>query len=267
MFPPQICVPMPESCSFLQKLPNPPKSKRVKRSLKFKFIAILSLLLAIPLYSQSDYLPESNLEVEIKRLDIRKTQHKENAPSVDRFPPDNKSSWGRITVQYIISKGSDADSGIYKRRVKTWIDTCTLSWKVVLGRNLDGEKVPVERHSVLIAKDIVFANIEVGNKVNHFSSLYIEPSILKRFSKTIVKDGLFVQLVIKREDKILTSVWARGNEFVQGEKIPNGFFPDMKKTNWFDSSLTQKLDYGLVSRMDTPWAWSSYDSYDFIIKK
>jgi hypothetical protein len=144
------------------------------------------------------------------------------------------------------------------------------SWRLVFARTEDNSSTkPSIKDSVLLSKDIFCENISMSRK-KHNIMVYVEPNTNKRYSNKLINDGIFVELKVKVGEMVMAQGWARGNKMVTGDAPPGGFFPIIdqgRAKTWFDSNFLQFCTNGLLDPLTTPWAYSSYDSFDFIINK
>ena len=221
--------------------------------------------LASPVQAQLETQYNDDIKVDVINISIRKVKQRESGIRVDKLSPDNQSTWGRITCEYLVSKSGTRKAGVYSKEEVSWLDECTFSWRIMLLRSNTKGGPASKSRSVLLQRDITYGNIIAHTKRKHYAVVYIEPSILVRYGNSLVKGGIIVHLQITQGDSVIASSWATGKHTVSGKDIPLGFLPSGSQSSWFDSEDVQALKFGLVSRLETPWAWSSYGSYEFIL--
>ena len=231
-------------------------------------LPILFLLsnLSFPTQAQLDSESDGDLKLDVLSIDIREIKQREYSIPVGRLSPDNRSIWMRITCEYRISKEQTPKEGVYSQNKISWIDDCIFSWRVILARSSVRDGPAEAAQSILLGKDITYRNIEVSDKRKHYAVVYIEPSVLRRYGNLMTKKGILVHLVVKADGKLLANTWATPDDTKTSVKAPAGLFSSSRQGDWFGSEKLTRLEYGLLSRFETPWAWSSYGSYELIIR-
>ena len=244
---------------------------KLENMLTLRLESLLSILilsyLASPLYAQLETNYTDDIKIDIINITIRKVKQRENVIRVSELPADNRSVWGRITCEYLAKKDNMGRKGRYSRGEAFWIDECVFSWRILLLRKDNEGDLPTEPQSVLLKREITYGNIMVNNKQKHYAVIYIEPSILEHYGKLLVKDGILVNLQIKRNDNLIATSWANPKNTISDTKMPTGLMPSGGQLKWFDSTTVIQQEYGLLNRLETPWAWSNYNSYEFILNK
>ena len=75
-----------------------------------------------------------------------------------------------------------------------------------------------------------------------------------------------MELVVKVDGWPVSKAWAMGNDIFSNIKPPAGL-RRADGRNWFQSDLLKFYSSGLLTRLETPWAWASYKSFEQIISE
>ncbi len=237
----------------------------MKLGIRFQINLLTFLCIIGPsVFAQLPGVQPENVTFKITELEIKKVRLRELSPRVEGFAPDNKSEWYRIKAEYTVGSGHKKAGG-YRRDV-SWVDSCVFSWRVILALTADERKKGVsEKNSLLLERDIRYANIDIDPTKTKSAVVYIEPSFSDRFKSNLIDDGVLVELTISTAGKAKARAWARGGNFYSGTSLPARLFPKSEEGLWFKSKSLNRVDYGLLSRHETPWAWSSYEAFEFIV--
>lgn len=246
-------------------------SLKINMKLSHDFVIGLLLLFLLPLSSvaQLNAGVEELVKFRIDSIEVKEVKADNSFLQIDGLSADTDSNYIRITATYFLSGSTGKKTGGYKAKEDVWLDECVFSWGVVLAVHSSVGRAPEERKSVIMKNEITYGNLRVDSsrKKKRRAVVYIDPKIIGRYDDRLIRDGIFVNLNILVGAEIKATAWSRGSKFSTSDGYPQKLFPPTSGDGWFDSTVVKKQEYGLVSRLKTPWAWSNYSSYEHIIRE
>ena len=90
---------------------------------------------------------------------------------------------------------------------------------------------------------------------------------------------MYISLEIRSKGKTLTQLWimkkgsgvnytTKKDKWDEAmEREHRVLLKELSEFNWFTSDKIRDLDYGLLSRRETPWAWASESHYQDVMQK
>lgn len=147
----------------------------------------------------------------------------------------SREDWGVIVAEYEVRGGEDG-----------WVDELTFEWNVLF---LDGL---VQR--TVLSKAVTY--LDIHEEDEHYAAVFIRPETISRYfhegGKAPGERDMVVHIQIKHGGR-------RVNDFTLNEQSR---LPDRWWT--LGSEQINKVEHGLLSRDQTPFAPIDYDFYEYI---
>lgn len=194
-------------------------------------------------------------KIAFTKVSLLKTRYQEEGIRLNELAPDRRSDWVHILLEYELSAGTG------KSRTARWADEVEFSWVVILPIQSTSRKLSAKR-AIRLKKKIIYGNVQEGK---HYASIYLDPKIYTRYKDKLSKDLLFAALRVKISGKTRGQLFIRGKKNTSSSREMRKLFPEFGRSTWFESEEVRTVKGSLLSRMQTPWEWQSWDSFEHII--
>lgn len=204
-----------------------------------------------------DYAKHVKFTVDKMRLDDR-VEYREEGPALGTLAPTTSQRWWRIEMIYELDFATNAPRGDY------YLNEMQFDWTVILPVK-DANGKPSEKDSVRYTKQVKYGDVLV--KGEHRAVLYIHPQLFERYQKELVRrDTMFVRCRVTIAGKTRMIAWFDGDSFTPSAEEPEAMFPRTPtRGSWFRSEEIRQGAGGLLTRLETPWAYASFDQFELIM--
>ena len=233
--------------------------KRLTISLLCLAIACLLLPEAV---AQYDIVEADDVRIDVTNWDVSVVRFDDVFPDVDNFTQGGNESWLRFVVEYTVAI-APGRQGRYRTPDNLWLDDLQLDWTVILAPLKDGDRY-VDRAAVRMNKAVDYVNVKIG-KARYFAVIYVEPRLLMRYASTINLQDIFVRIAFRVGRKTRQEMGAQGKEFGTSTSQLRNLAGAGRRGSLFVSEETVRPPLGLLNRRETPWEWSSNDSFETIV--
>lgn len=206
--------------------------------------------------------PEADdVVVKITAYDLKPIRFDDTYPDLEGFSSSGKDAWLRLLVEYTLEIRADR-ANKYRGMDSIWLNNLEFSWNVVLAPVSSGSTYD-DRRAVRLAKTVSYTNVKLGKR-KYYAMVFLEPRILQRYAEKIKTEDIFAQLSVRVDRKTREEMVARGTKFGTSASERNSLTGRGRRGSLFESEDILRPGFGLLSRRETPWAWSAYDALETI---
>jgi hypothetical protein len=120
-----------------------------------------------------------------------------------------------------------------------------------------------DRRAIRLTKTVTYTNVKLGKR-KYYAMVFVEPRLLLRYAEKIKVEDIFTQLTVRVDRKTREEMVARGTKFGTTASERNSLTGRGRRGSLFESEDIIRPGFGLLSRKETPWAWSAYDALETI---
>jgi hypothetical protein len=194
----------------------------------------------------------------VEKIEMDLLKYQDTYPNAKGFGSGGKDEWLRILVEYTVTVDNKRNRNKMQNGTY-WIDQAQFDWRMVIMGSAD-KSDPTERWSFKGKQSVTYANIKADGQ-KHRAEIYVHPRLIQRFAPAMKKGQILFELKMRVGGK------TRGEALGQGDKIMSA--KEMPRTrsglSMLDSEDIRLIDYALLNRRETPWQWSSEESFEMII--
>ncbi|MFT5130661.1 MAG: hypothetical protein ACI8W8_004292 [Rhodothermales bacterium] len=228
-----------------------------------RLMTMIAIAAVTGLSTFADVSERVKIAVDSVKIDL--AQHRENGPPTASLPVSvlSKDVWLRIAIEYTIEPiNSRAFTGVKDEDL--YLDELEFDWSVVIPCEGTTRGQALERESVMFEKTVTYADVPATK--DHRAVMYIDAKTYQRYrEKMLNRDLLYIRLAIKAKGKTKMIVFSDGKKMAASREEPRGLFSPTR-AGWFHSEDIRRAKGGLLSRRQTPWAWSSNSFYEAILE-
>lgn len=236
----------------------------MKRPLPASIITMLLMLCtSTSLWAQWEQIDPDHIDVDVTQLEVKPVTWSDVYPDMDGFGEAGDDPWLRITIEYTL-EFRDGRERSYSDDSQ-WVDSMEFIWAVIIAPISNGN-VYDDRRAVRLERTVTYRNIRIGKR-KYYAVMFVEPRLLARYADRIKEEDIMTRLVIRVGNKTQEELAARGKRFATDSRDRNRLEAKGRRGNdIFESEDIIRPGFGLMTRLESPWRWSAYDSFETIQK-
>jgi hypothetical protein len=235
---------------------------RLQRTARTLLGVLLASLVGATAMAQWQSPEPDDVSIKVTAFDLKPIRFDDTYPDLEGFSSSGKDAWLRLLVEYTVEIRADR-ANKYRGMDSIWLNNVEFAWNVVLapvgssGGNYD------DRRAIRLTKVVSYTNVKLGKR-KYYAMAFIEPHVLQRYAEKIKIEDIFTQLAVRVDRKTREEMVAKGTKFGTSASERNSLTGRGRRGSLFESEDIIRPGFGLLSRKETPWAWSAYDALETI---